>query len=78
MCIYMYHAPPSILYHPSAITHPYNYVTFLITSSPPLMCIHIASFPGPRAAFGCMKESGGPGMFPHVRDVEGRKVVEGT
>ena len=39
---------------------------------------NIASFPGPRAAFGCAKERGGPGMFPHVRNVEGRKVVERT
>ena len=38
----------------------------------------LASFPGPRAAFGCTKERGGPGMFPHVCDVEGRKVVERT
>ena len=34
---------------------------------------HVASFPGPRAAFSCTKECGGPGMFPHVCDVEGRK-----
>ena len=33
----------------------------------------IASFPGPHVAFGCTKEHGGPGMLPHVRDVEGRK-----
>ena len=38
----------------------------------------VASFPGPCAAFGCTKERGGPGMFPHVRDVKGRKVVERT
>ena len=38
----------------------------------------LASFSGPRAAFGCMKECRGPGMFPHVRDVKGRKVVERT
>ena len=25
-----------------------------------------------------VKERGGPGMFPHVCDVEGRKVVERT
>ena len=42
------------------------------------MGILLASFPGPRAAFGCTKERRGPGMFPHVRDVEGRKVVERT
>ena len=34
---------------------------------------NLASFPGPHATFGCMKERGRPGMFPHVRDVEGRK-----
>ena len=38
----------------------------------------LASFPGPPAAFGCTKERDGPGMFPHVRDIEGRKVVERT
>ena len=38
----------------------------------------LALFPGLRAAFGCTKERKGPGMFPHVRDVEGRKVVERT
>ena len=38
----------------------------------------VALFPGPCAAFGGMKERGGPGMFLHVRDVEGRKVVERT
>ena len=48
-----------------------------------LYCIHsfknpIASFPGPRAAFGSTIERGGPGMFPHVCDVEGRKVVKRT
>ena len=36
----------------------------------------LASFPGPRATFGCTKECEGPGMFPHMRDVKGRKVVE--
>ena len=36
----------------------------------------VASFPGPCTAFVCTKERGGPGMFLHVRDVEGRKVVE--
>ena len=40
--------------------------------------VSLASFPGLCAAFGCTKERGGPGMFPHVRDVEGRKVVERT
>ena len=35
-------------------------------------------FPRPARRFGCTKERGGPGMFPHVRDVEGRKVVERT
>ena len=39
---------------------------------------HIASFPGPCTAFGCTKEREGPGMFSHVRDVKGRKVVERT
>ena len=34
--------------------------------------------PRPARRFGCTKERGGPGMFPHVRDVEGRKVVERT
>ena len=48
-----------------------------------VVCKHrtfVASFPGPRAAFGCTKERDGPGtcMFPHVCDVEGRKVVERT
>ena len=38
----------------------------------------LASFPGPCAAFGCTKERDGPGMFPHVRDIKGRKVVERT
>ena len=33
----------------------------------------LVSFPGPRAAFGCTKEREGPGMFPHVCDVKGRK-----
>ena len=32
----------------------------------------LALFPGPRAAFGCTKEREWSGMFPHVRDVEGR------
>ena len=40
--------------------------------------IDVASFRGPRAAFTFTKEHRGPGMFPHVRDVEGRKVVERT
>ena len=40
--------------------------------------IWVASFPGPCTTFGCTKECGGPGMFPHVRDIEGRKVVERT
>ena len=39
---------------------------------------NLASFPGPRAAFGCTKERRGPGMFPHVCDVKSRKVVERT
>ena len=38
----------------------------------------VALFPGPCAAFGCTKKRGGPGMFPRVCDVEGRKVVERT
>ena len=38
----------------------------------------VASFTGPSATFGCTKECRGPGMFPHVCDVEGRKVVERT
>ena len=43
------------------------------------VCMYLlASFPGPHAAFGCTKECRGPGRFPHVRDVEGRKVVERT
>ena len=37
----------------------------------------LTSFPGLRATFGCMKERGGRAMFPHVCDVEGRKVVKG-
>ena len=32
--------------------------------------------PRPVRRFGCTKECRGPGMFPHVRDVEGRKVVD--
>ena len=32
--------------------------------------------PRPARRFGCTKERGGPGMFPHVRDAEGRKVVD--
>ena len=33
----------------------------------------IASFPGPRAVFSCMKECGGSGILHHVCDVKGRK-----
>ena len=40
--------------------------------------ICLALFPDPRAALGCTKDREGPGMFPHMRDVEGRKVVERT
>ena len=38
----------------------------------------ISLLPGLHTAFSCTKEREreGPGMFPHVRDVEGRKVVE--
>ena len=32
---------------------------------------HEAYIPGPRAAFGCMKEHRVPGMFPHVHDIKG-------
>ena len=41
---------------------------------------HTSLVPRPARHFGCTKERGGPGMFPHVRDVEGsyRKVVERT
>ena len=35
----------------------------------------VASFPGLRH-FGLHKERGGPGIFSHVRDVEGRKVIK--
>ena len=38
----------------------------------------VASFPGLHDAFGCTNECEGPGMFSHLRDVEGRKVVERT
>ena len=40
--------------------------------------ISLTSFPGPHAAFSCLKECEGPGMFPHIHDVDGRKVVERT
>ena len=40
--------------------------------------ISVASFPGPHTVFGCTEERKGPGMFPHVRDIEGREVVERT
>ena len=43
-----------------------------------ISCEVVALFPGPHATFGCTKERGGPGMFPHMRDVKGRKVVERT
>ena len=33
----------------------------------------VASFQGPHATFGRTKERGGPGMFPHVCDIKGRK-----
>ena len=36
-------------------------------------CFLVASFPGPSAAFGSTNGREGPGMFPHMRDVEGRK-----
>ena len=38
----------------------------------------LASFSGLRTAFDFTKEREGPGMFPHMCDVEGRKVVERT
>ena len=38
----------------------------------------LASFLGLHAAFGCTKEQRGPSMFPHVRDVKSRLVVERT
>ena len=37
---------------------------------------YIASFPGLCAAFSCTKECGGPGTFPHMGDIKGRKTVE--
>jgi len=40
-------------------------------------CIKVALFPGPRC-FQLHKEHGGPGISSHVRNINGRKVVEST
>ena len=52
------------------------YLPVVLPSS--LVLLALASFPCTCAAFGCTKEREGPGMFPRMRDVEGRKVVERT
>ena len=54
-----------------------NCMYYIIGAFVKSTCI-LASFPGPHATFGCTNERKGPGMFPHVRDIEGGKVVERT